>query len=73
MKKYWELDKDPSEYLEEYAKRFGEETYQKELPYLLWDIEWIALDVKYCLEQGKTLSELFPEKYPIILDDDVEV
>ena len=68
MKKYWELDKDPSEYLEEYAERFGAETYEKELPVLLWDIEWIALDVKSCLEQGKTLSELFPEKYPIEIE-----
>ena len=63
------LEKDPSEYLKEYAEKNGKNLYEKEIPYLLWNVEEIAMDVMVCLEQNKTLSEVFPNKYPMELGD----
>ena len=63
------LEKDPAEYFMDYAEKYGEDQYEEEIPYLLWDVEGIAQDVKACLEAGKTLSEMFPDRYPMELGD----
>lgn len=73
MKKSLELDKDPNEYFIDYARKYGEEKYREEIPYLLWGVEDIALDVKQCLEADRTLSEMFPDKYPLKVEDDVDI
>lgn len=73
MRKSWALDKDPSEYLIEYAERFGKEQYEKEIPCLLWDILTIVGDVRNCLVQNKTLSELYPSKYPMKIEEGADI
>ena len=68
MKNLWTYD-DTTKYINAYVERHGMVAFEEEVPYLLWNMDEVAQDIKVCMEEGLTLSQKFPSKYPIVLDE----
>ena len=76
MKKFLELNKDPSEYLREYSRKYGIEKYQEEMKYISQEKDWCtAMEIRKARETDlDNIAELYianwKETYKGLLPDE---